>query len=152
MKLVAIGRLKSGPERELFDRYAGRIRPALTVTELLPSKGSVQEQKRRDAGALLAACPENAFVVALDEGGKTHGSLQFATLLSRWQETGRPLHFLIGGAEGLDGSVIQRADAVISLGAMTWPHMLVRGMIAEQIFRAQAINSNHPYHKDTRPD
>lgn len=71
---------------------------------------------------------------------------------SRWQETGRPLHFLIGGAEGLDGSVIQRADAVISLGAMTWPHMLVRVMIAEQIFRAQAINSNHPYHKDTRPD
>ncbi|GBR00775.1 23S rRNA (pseudouridine(1915)-N(3))-methyltransferase RlmH [Gluconobacter cerinus] len=152
MKLVAIGRLKSGPERELFDRYAARIRPVLTVTEIAPSKGSVMEQKRKDAAGLLGACPENAFVIALDEGGKTFSSLQFAATFARWQETGRPLYFLIGGAEGLDGSVIQRADAVIALGAMTWPHMLVRVMIAEQVFRAQAINSNHPYHKDSRPD
>jgi len=67
-------------------------------------------------------------------------------------DSGRPIHFLIGGAEGLDSSVIERADAVLSLGALTWPHMLVRTMIAEQIFRAQAINTGHPYHRDTRPD
>ncbi|KXV15915.1 23S rRNA (pseudouridine(1915)-N(3))-methyltransferase RlmH [Gluconobacter oxydans] len=152
MKLVAIGRLKAGPERELFERYAGRIRPALTVTELAPSKGSVQEQKRKDAAALLGACPDNALIVALDEGGKTPDSLRLAEMLSRWQESGRPIHFLIGGTEGLDSSVIQRADSVISLGKLTWPHMLVRILIAEQVFRAQAINTGHPYHRESRPD
>ncbi|GBD57763.1 23S rRNA (pseudouridine(1915)-N(3))-methyltransferase RlmH [Gluconobacter wancherniae] len=152
MRLVAIGRLKSGPERDLFERYAARLRPALEVTELPPSKGSVLEQKRRDAAALLGACPDNAIVVALDEGGKALSSLKFAAMMERWQDSGRPIHFLIGGAEGLDSSVIERADAVLSLGALTWPHMLVRTMIAEQIFRAQAINTGHPYHRDTRPD
>lgn len=152
MKLVAIGRLKAGPERELFERYAGRIRPALTVTELAPSKGSVQEQKRKDAAALLGACPDNALIVALDEGGKTPDSLRLAEMLSRWQESGRQIHFLIGGAEGLDSTVIQRADAVISLGKLTWPHMLVRVLIAEQVFRAQSINTGHPYHRESRPD
>ncbi|MBS1095699.1 23S rRNA (pseudouridine(1915)-N(3))-methyltransferase RlmH [Gluconobacter wancherniae] len=152
MRLVAIGRLKSGPERDLFERYAARLRPALEVTELPPSKGSVLEQKRRDAAALLGACPDNAIVVALDEGGKAPSSLKFAAMMERWQDSGRPIYFLIGGAEGLDSSVIERADAVLSLGALTWPHMLVRTMIAEQIFRAQAINTGHPYHRDTRPD
>ncbi|MBS1089617.1 23S rRNA (pseudouridine(1915)-N(3))-methyltransferase RlmH [Gluconobacter wancherniae] len=152
MRLVAIGRLKSGPERDLFERYAARLRPALEVTELPPSKGSVLEQKRRDAAALLGACPDNAIVVALDEGGKAQSSLKFAAMMERWQDSGRPIYFLIGGAEGLDSSVIERADAVLSLGALTWPHMLVRTMIAEQIFRAQAINTGHPYHRDTRPD
>ncbi|EHH67824.1 23S rRNA (pseudouridine(1915)-N(3))-methyltransferase RlmH [Gluconobacter morbifer] len=152
MKLVAIGRLKAGPERDLFERYAARLRPALDVVELNPSKGSAKEQKRRDAAELLGACPENALVVALDEGGKTPDSSRFAGMMSRWQESGRPVHFIIGGAEGLDRSVIERADAVISLGALTWPHMLVRVMLAEQVFRAQAINSGHPYHRTSRPD
>ncbi|QDH16968.1 23S rRNA (pseudouridine(1915)-N(3))-methyltransferase RlmH [Swingsia samuiensis] len=152
MKLIAIGRLKSGPEKELFERYSKRLRPSLSVVEISPSKGSVYEQKRRDALSLLEHCPDNAIVVVLDEGGKSVGSVQFAENIRGWQESGRPICFIIGGAEGLDKIVLERADRVISFGVMTWPHMLVRVMLAEQIFRAQAINLNHPYHKETRPD
>lgn len=151
MKLVAVGKLKAGPERDLLTRYMGRLRPALTIIEVAQGKGSPQEQKRREADALLAACPANAFIIALDEGGKVIDSPTLAQHYQRWQETGRPLCFLIGGAEGLDRAVVQRADALLSLGKLTWPHMLVRVMLAEQLFRAQAILSGHPYHKAGRP-
>jgi 23S rRNA (pseudouridine1915-N3)-methyltransferase len=72
-------------------------------------------------------------------------------MLTRWSETGKRLSFVIGGAEGLDAAVIARADAKISLGRLTWPHMLVRPMLAEQIYRAQMINTGHPYHRAGRP-
>lgn len=151
MKLVAVGRLKAGPELTLFERYAARLRPVLAVQEVPAARGSVVEQKRREAAALLAACPDNAFVVVLDEGGRVYDSPAFSQAMTNWQGTGRPIHFLIGGAEGLERSVLDRADAVMSFGSMTWPHMLVRIMLAEQVFRAQAIATNHPYHKNSRP-
>ncbi|GBR53991.1 hypothetical protein AA106555_1515 [Neokomagataea thailandica NBRC 106555] len=151
MKLVAVGKLKAGPELALFERYAARLRPALLVQEVPAARGSVIEQKRREAELLLAACPDNAFVVVLDEGGRLFDSPSFSKALTSWQESGRPIHFVIGGAEGLERSVLERADAVMSFGAMTWPHMLVRIMLAEQVFRAQAIATNHPYHKTSRP-
>lgn len=151
MKLIAVGKLKAGPERDLLTRYLGRLRPTLSVVEVAQGRGSPQEQKRREAEALLAACPQNAFIVALDEGGKVIDSPTLAEQFRHWQEAGRPIYFLIGGAEGLDRAVIQRADALLSLGKLTWPHMLVRVMLAEQLFRAQAILSGHPYHKAGRP-
>ncbi|GBR38675.1 hypothetical protein AA101099_1284 [Neoasaia chiangmaiensis NBRC 101099] len=151
MRLIAIGRMKAGPERDLLDRYAARLRPRLDVTEIAETRGSALEIRRRDAASLLGACPDNALVVALDEGGATPDSLEFAGMMVRWRETGRPLCFLIGGAEGLESSVIDRADATLSFGRMTWPHMLVRGLLAEQLYRAQAINTGHPYHRAARP-
>lgn len=152
MKLVAVGRLKPGPERDLLDRYRARLRPTLDIVEVAQARGSASEQKRKEGEALLAACPSNAFVVALDEGGPALSSLQFSERSQDWLAQGRPLHFLIGGAEGLDKPVVQRADALLSLGSLTWPHMLVRVLLAEQLFRAQAIASGHPYHRSGRPD
>ncbi|CAI9121841.1 23S rRNA (pseudouridine(1915)-N(3))-methyltransferase RlmH [Brytella acorum] len=151
MRLIAVGRMKASPERDLFERYAGRIRPRLDLTELAESKGSAAEVRRRDATALLACCPANALVIALDEGGATPDSGELSRMLERWTDTGRPLHFLIGGAEGLENRVIDRADATLSLGRLTWPHMLVRGLLAEQLYRAQCISTGHPYHRSARP-
>jgi 23S rRNA (pseudouridine1915-N3)-methyltransferase len=151
MRLIAVGRLRGGPEAELFARYAARIRPALNLTEIPEATGAPAEIKRREGVALLAALPEAAFVVALDLGGAAPDSEGFAALLERWLGGGRTLCFVVGGAEGLDGSVITRADHVLSLGKMTWPHFLVRPMLTEQIFRARAIASGHPYHRAGRP-
>jgi 23S rRNA (pseudouridine1915-N3)-methyltransferase len=106
------------------------------------------EVKRREAAALLAAVPKDAFVVALDLGGVVLDSVGFGERLAVW---GRAACFVIGGAEGLDVSVLDRAGFVLSLGAMTWPHFLVRAMLAEQLYRAQAIAAGHPYHRAGRP-
>ena len=146
-----MGRLRGGPEADLYARYAARIRPALTLTEIPEASGAPAEVKRREGAALLAALPANALVVALDLGATAPDSETFATLLERWLATGREPCFLIGGAEGLDAPVIARADHVLSLGALTWPHFLVRPMLAEQIFRARAIATGHPYHRAGRP-
>ncbi len=152
LRVIAIGRARAGPEAELFARYAARMRPKLELTELAEAAGAPNEAKRREATALLAALPRNAFAVALDQGGAAPDSAALAGLLERWLGLGRPICFLIGGAEGLDGAVLHRADAALSLGAMTWPHMLARAMLAEQLYRARAIASGHPYHRTGRPD
>jgi 23S rRNA (pseudouridine1915-N3)-methyltransferase len=151
MRIIAIGRLRAGPEAELFTRYATRIRPALAVTEIAESNGAPAEIKRRDSLALLDALTPETFAVALDHGGKAPGSEAFAALLAGWQDSGHKPAFLIGGAEGLGAAVLARANYVLSLGPLTWPHMLVRVMLAEQIYRAQAINTGHPYHRAGRP-
>ncbi len=141
----------AGPESALFARYAERLRPALKVTELADGRGSAGEIKRREADAILAALPAQALVVALDMGGAALSSEAFAARLTGWIESARPVCFIIGGAEGLEARVIARADALISLGTLTWPHMLVRVMLAEQLFRARAIATGHPYHRAGRP-
>jgi 23S rRNA (pseudouridine1915-N3)-methyltransferase len=151
MRLVAVGRLRDGPEAELLARYNARLRPALTVTEVPEARGTPAEAKRREAAALLAALPDAAFVVALDQAGEAPDSATLAARLERWLGLGRPLCFVIGGAEGLDATVIARADFVLSLGALTWPHMLVRALLAEQLYRARSIASGHPYHRTGRP-
>ena len=151
MRLTAIGRSRPGPERELFDRYNVRLRPGLAVTELPEGHGAPSEVKRREAGSLLAALPATAFSVVLDGGGDCPGSEGLARLLERWLTAGRPPWFVVGGAEGLDATVLSRADHVLSLGPMTWPHMLVRALLAEQLYRAQCILAGHPYHRAGRP-
>jgi 23S rRNA (pseudouridine1915-N3)-methyltransferase len=151
LRLIAVGRLRAGPEAELFARYTARLRPALTTTEIPEATGSPAEIKRREATAILAALPEDAFAIALDLGGKAPTSEAFAALLTSWHEAGRKPAFLIGGAEGLGAPVIDRAGHVLSLGPLTWPHMLARVMLAEQLYRAQAIAAGHPYHRAGRP-
>jgi len=151
MRLIAVGRMRAGAEAELFARYVGRLRPRLDVVEVAEGVGAAAEIKRREADAILAAVPAGGFIVALDLGVAAPSSEGFAGLLRGWQEAGRKLVFIIGGAEGLDARVMQRADHVLSLGALTWPHMLVRVMLAEQIYRAQAILAGHPYHRAGRP-
>jgi 23S rRNA (pseudouridine1915-N3)-methyltransferase len=151
IRVIAVGRLRDGPEVALFDRYAARLRPKPVLTEVPEGRGAPAEVKRREGAALLGAVPDPAFVIALDLGGEAPDSERLAGLLARWQALSHPLCFLIGGAEGLDGPVITRADFVLSLGRLTWPHFLVRAMLAEQLYRAQAIAMGHPYHRAGRP-
>jgi len=151
MRVIAVGRSRDGPETELFARYSARIRPALALTEIADGKGAPSEIMRREGEALLAALPAQAFAIALDLGGEVLDSATFAARLDGWLTLSRPLRFLIGGAEGLDQTVIARADFVLSLGGMTWPHLLARAMLAEQIYRARSISAGHPYHRAGRP-
>lgn len=152
IRIIAIGRMRAGPEAEFFTRYATRIRPKLDLMELTEATGAPAEVKRREGAALLAALPRNAYVVALDQDGATPDSLALAALLEKWLGLARPVCFLIGGAEGLDGAVTARADSLLSLGRLTWPHMLARVMLVEQLYRARMIATGHPYHRAGRPN
>jgi len=151
MRLIAVGRLRAGPEADLFARYNARLRPSLEVFEVPEGAGAPAEIKRREGEALLAALPRDAFAVALDLGGAAPTSEALAAMLESWLAGGRKLAFLIGGAEGFSAPVLARADHVLSLGPLTWPHMLARVMLAEQLFRARAIATGHPYHRAGRP-
>lgn len=136
---------------ELFARYAKRIKPALSLVEFADGVGSAAEIKRREADALLGALKPDEFLIALDQDGATPDSVALASLLAGWQERSKKLVFCIGGAEGLDAAVLARAGTKLSLGVLTWPHMLVRVMLAEQVYRAQMILAGHPYHRAGRP-
>ncbi len=151
LRIIAVGRIGRGPEADLFARYAARLTPPPTVVEVAEGRGDAAESKRREAAALLGALPRSATVVALDLGVAAPSSVEFAARLTGWLELGRPVCFIVGGAEGLDRSVVERAASVLSLGPWTWPHLLARVMLAEQLFRAQSIASNHPYHRAGRP-
>jgi 23S rRNA (pseudouridine1915-N3)-methyltransferase len=110
---------------------------------------SLAELKAREAELILAALPAGARLIALDQRGAEWSSRDFAERLRRWRDGGvADLAFAIGGAEGLGPAIIDRADGVLSLGAMTWPHLLCRCMLLEQLYRAQQILAGHPYHRD----
>ena len=147
--ILAIGRARAGPERALYQTYASRIRWPLALRELEEKRRlPAAELKVREGALLLEALPADAAVVALDETGKDLSSEEFAKRLGRWRDDGRAtVAFVIGGAEGLSDEVRGRADLLLSLGRQTWPHMLVRTMLAEQIYRAQQILAGHPYHR-----
>lgn len=150
MHLVAVGRLREGPEAALFDRYQARLNPKLSVLEIAETAGG-NEARRRENLALRAALPARGFVVALDQAGATPDSRHFAAMLARWRDQALAVYFVIGGADGLDAETLARADTKLSLGNLTWPHLLARVMLIEQIYRAQAINMGHPYHRARRP-
>lgn len=146
--LLAVGKAKGSPELALFSHYAKRLPwpfEVVEVEEKRPIEGP--ERKTREAELLLAKLPKNAFLAALDPGGQGLSSEQLAEKIGRWREMGRDIAFMIGGADGLDEAVLKRADAKLSLGAMIWPHLLVRTMLAEQLYRAHCILSGHPYHR-----
>ena len=151
MRLIAVGRARGTEEAALVARFAARLRPQLEIVEVADGSGAPAEARRREGEALLAALPPGAFAVALDLGQPAPDSLAFSKSLERWLGLGRPLCFLIGGTEGLDATVLSRADHVLSLGPLTWPHLLVRAMLAEQLFRARSIATGHPYHRAHRP-
>jgi len=145
--VAAVGRMKSGPTRELWDDYAKRITWPLSLREVEEKRPlSGAELKAREGELLRKAVPDKAYLVCLDATGKSLDSRTFARKLNEWQENG-PVAFMIGGADGLDGTLLTQASFALSLGAMTWPHMLARTMLIEQIYRAQCILTNHPYHR-----
>ena len=157
MTLIAVGRAKPGPVRDLYDHYAERLGHGplggLTLREVEERRPlSPEQRKRREAELLLGALgalPKGARLIALDARGKTLTSGDFAALLGRWRDDGtQDLAFAIGGADGLDASVREAAALTLSLGAMTWPHLLTRALLAEQLYRAQSILDGHPYHRE----
>jgi 23S rRNA (pseudouridine1915-N3)-methyltransferase len=148
--LLAVGKARSGPQRDLFEDYAGRLRWPLKLVEVDEKRKLAPEPlKAREAELLLAQLPKGAVLCALDEKGKAESSAGLADQLRKWQDGGvADVAFAIGGADGHGAALLARADRKLSLGAMTWPHMLVRGMLAEQLYRAQQILAGHPYHRE----
>ena len=147
--IIAIGRWKSGPEKKLFEHFAERSKPPLEVREIEVRKKLPQDVlKRKEAELLLAAVPIGAHIVALDINGKALPSSTLAVRIGEWRDMGiRQIAWLIGGANGHGDSVLEKADFILSFGSQTWPHLLVRAMLAEQLFRAQSILAGHPYHR-----
>jgi 23S rRNA (pseudouridine1915-N3)-methyltransferase len=147
--LACVGRARSGPEQDLYHQYLRRLTPPPALREVEEKRPLEPARlKAREAELLLAAVPDGAVVVALDEAGRDLGSEAFAARLGHWRDAGTAdLAFLIGGASGHGDAVRARADLLLSLGRMTWPHMLVRALLAEQLWRAQAILAGHPYHR-----
>ena len=150
LTLIAVGRAKAGPDRDLFDHYTRRITAPFELREVEEKKPlSGLELKRREASLLDAAVPDGAVRIALDEKGRDLTSREFAKKIKYWRdESIRDVAFIIGGADGLDADLLKRCDLRLCLGKQTWPHMLVRGLIAEQLYRAQCILAGHPYHRD----
>ncbi|MBI2992997.1 MAG: 23S rRNA (pseudouridine(1915)-N(3))-methyltransferase RlmH [Gammaproteobacteria bacterium] len=154
LTLFAVGRRASGWLREATADYAGRFPPELklTIREIAPARRAASEPKpsvlRAEAKAILKAIPGNALVVALDERGRQQNTAGLARELAEWMETGRSVALVIGGADGLDASVIDGADAVWSLSSLTLPHGLVRVLLLEQLYRAWTILKGHPYHRE----
>ncbi len=149
--LIAIGKLAQGPEQSLIDQYSARMPWSFTVTEIdirKPARDTAL-RKKQEAERLLAAVPKSAIILALDERGKQLTSRAFARHIDTWMVEGyRNVALLVGGADGLDADVRNIARLVMGLGTLTWPHMLVRVMLAEQTYRAWSILSGHPYHRD----
>lgn len=149
--LAAIGKIKSGsPAALLFDEYKKRLPWTLTVKELDEKKPLPSAQRmQREAELLLAACEGVDRIIALDERGKELSSPEFAKQIGDWQQEGMSkLAFVIGGQDGLSPELRKKAHLVLCFGKLTWPHMLVRPLLAEQLYRAHTILTNHPYHRE----
>ena len=158
IQVSAIGRLKSGPEREIASDYVKRAAASgrtlgitsIAIVEHNVSTAQDERLRRQEEGSrLLDGVPGGASLVALDEGGRNLSTDEFAQLVKTELEKGSStLAFLIGGPDGLSDAVKESArGGILSLGRMTWPHRLARVMIAEQIYRAVTILINHPYHR-----
>lgn len=137
LHIVARGRIGRSPEAELVDRYLKRVSWPTRVTEL------------PDTGGKMPAIDPQTKIVLLDETGDTPGSVVFADKIGKWRDDGvREIRFLIGAADGFSDADRSGADWLVSFGRLTWPHMLARAMLAEQLWRASSILANHPYHRE----
>jgi 23S rRNA (pseudouridine1915-N3)-methyltransferase len=147
--IIAVGRIGRDAESDLIERYIKRCPWNTTIIEVeerRPIKGD--ERKAREGDKILGAIPDGAHVMALDEHGKVFSSVEFAQKIEHWQgQALGTIVFIIGGADGLDKRVLDRANGKMAFGKMTWPHMMVRAMLVEQIYRASTIIAGHPYHK-----
>lgn len=155
--IAAIGRHKNAPEAALIDDYAARLRhggravglPGFEILEIeAPRIADPRRRAAREWELLVEAAPTGAKRIVLDERGKPLASAAFAAEIGRWRDEGAPAAaFLIGGADGHADAARKAADLVLAFGPQTWPHMLARAMLCEQLYRAMTILSGHPYHR-----
>jgi 23S rRNA (pseudouridine1915-N3)-methyltransferase len=155
--VAAVGRLKQGPERDLSERYRKRTADAgrgigfrgVEIIEIRESKAREADKRMIEESIALAnVIPEGAVTVVLDERGESLDSVGLTDRIKRWRDAGRPAAvFVIGGADGLGGTLRDRADLRLAFGAATWPHQLVRIMLLEQVYRAATLLAGHPYHR-----
>ncbi len=147
--ILAIGKLKGGGHAESFAEYQKRLRGALEVREFDLRESNPVLLRKKESETLLNAVPEGAYVIACDAAGKPLSSRGFAEKLGRLRENGvKTAAFLIGGADGHTPGLLKKADFALSFGTMTWPHRLARVMLAEQLYRAEAIAAGCPYHRE----
>jgi 23S rRNA (pseudouridine1915-N3)-methyltransferase len=159
--IIAIGRLKQGPERELAETYRKRAQAIgrglgmreIEIIEIRESRATDAERRRVEESIAIAnVIPERATIVILEESGESLDSAALAAVLREWRAEDRPaISFVIGGADGLAASLRERAKLKLAFGAATWPHQLVRIMLLEQLYRAGSILAGHPYHRGGRP-
>jgi 23S rRNA (pseudouridine1915-N3)-methyltransferase len=156
LQLVAVGRLKDGPERALCERYAARIHDngrllgfsGPDIIELTESRARRPEDRKADEASSFRPKLPGGLLIALDERGKSMGSTDFACRLARARDAGMAhASFLIGGADGLDPALREHCGLALSFGALTLPHQLVRILVLEQLYRALTILGGHPYHR-----
>jgi 23S rRNA (pseudouridine1915-N3)-methyltransferase len=154
--LIGVGRFKAGPERDLFERYAKRLAEitravgiaGIDFREIEEGRAlRLEERRAGEARAIRAVIPAGARLVLCDERGKALTSLEFAADLAAARDAASAYSLVIGGPDGIDPQLRDRAQALIAFGAMTWPHQLVRIMAAEQLYRALTILAGHPYHR-----
>ena len=159
LALLAVGRLKAGPERDLVERYRARADAlarglgltSLDLVEIAESRARREADRRVEEGRALLSKASGAVLVVLDERGQNLTSAALAARVAAWRDGGRDgLAWIVGGPDGLDGPVRDRADLLLSFGALTLPHQLVRVLVAEQIYRALTILAGHPYHRAGR--
>lgn len=152
LKIAVSGRLRSGPEADLVSDYLARFEKTgramglgpITLQEIEAKKGGMAAEAPLLEKAVAGCAP----ICVLDERGKTLTSPRFADLLGRWRDQGQSPAFIIGGADGIDPALRANADMALSFGSMVWPHMLVRVMLAEQLYRAASILAGTPYHRE----
>jgi 23S rRNA (pseudouridine1915-N3)-methyltransferase len=157
IRILSVGRMKSGPERDLLDRYHDRASKSgralgiarVDIEEIGESRAQrAEDRMAEEATSLLAMIPDRAAVIVLDETGRTSTSPDFARMVGDRKDQGTSeLVFVIGGPDGHGPAMRARADQLLAFGAMTWPHQIVRVLLAEQIYRAITILSGHPYHR-----
>ncbi|MGJ4927699.1 23S rRNA (pseudouridine(1915)-N(3))-methyltransferase RlmH [Bradyrhizobium sp. HKCCYLS2038] len=155
--LIAVGRLKQGPERELAERYRERFDDlarklglrSIEIHELPESRArDAATRISEEAAAIAALIPDKAMLVCLDERGRNVDSTTFAGHIGRWRDEGiNATAFVIGGADGLSPELRRRAKLAVAFGAATWPHQIVRVLLLEQIYRTATILTGHPYHR-----
>lgn len=151
--ICAVGRLRVSPEKDLIDDYLKRFNRSARAlgfgeAQIIEVEDRKAKGMAAEAAMISRALPQGALVCVLDERGKVETSIEFANRLAGWRDMGRgDLAFVIGGADGIEKALRMQADHALSFGKMVWPHMLVRVMLAEQLYRASSILSGGPYHR-----
>lgn len=149
IEILAVGRLKTGPYFDMCREYAARMNTPLSIHEIESRHKDAAAMMRDENEKLRGLIQKGAFVVAMDRRGKNISSLDLASTTEKQRDSGTALmQFIIGGADGLDDETLKKANMCLSFGNATWPHMLARVMLMEQIYRAQQILAKHPYHRE----